>query len=70
MKNHYSDGWHEVKNSSLSFYVEDGKVLRGTTGEGTSYRPVYPYRYSKKQDCYIIVTPTAYKGVLSTLTWK
>ena len=61
MKNHYSDGWHEVKNSSLSFYVEDGKVLRGTTGEGTSYRPVYPY---------IKATPTAYKGVLSTLTWK
>ena len=70
MKNYYSDGWHDVKNSSLSFYVEDGKVLRGTAGEGASCRSVYPYRYSKKQDCYIKVTAAAYKGVLSTLTWR
>lgn len=35
------DGWHTVKGYDV--YVEDGKVVRGTAGEGVNYRTVYPY---------------------------
>ncbi|WP_019775962.1 hypothetical protein [Streptococcus sobrinus] len=33
--------WHKLKGYEVM--VEDGKVVRGTTGEGVSYRAVYPY---------------------------
>ena len=46
-RNKYKDGWHEVKAEKLSIYVENGKLIRGTIGEGANCRTVYPYRYDK-----------------------
>lgn len=42
MKKAIADGWH--KWGTYDLYVEGGRVLRGTTGEGASYRTVYPYK--------------------------
>ena len=49
---YYKDGWHQAKNSTLNFYVENGYVIRGTMGENIDYKPVYPYYYNKKLKCY------------------
>ena len=38
------DGWHKVYGEDV--YIEDGKVLRGTTGHGFTYRTTYPYRWT------------------------
>lgn len=38
------DGWHKVYGEDV--YVENGRVLRGTTGSGPAYRPTYPYRWT------------------------
>ena len=69
MSNYYKDGWHDVKGTTLSFYVEGGELLRGTTGTGVDYKPVFPYRYDKELGCYVIVRPKAYRGVLNTVSW-
>ena len=69
MSGYYSDGWHDVKGTTLSFYVEGGKLLRGTKGTGVDHKPVYPYRYDKKLGFYVIVSPSAYRGVLNTISW-
>lgn len=34
----FADGWHE--KGKLSFYVEDGRLVRGTWGDE---KTVYPY---------------------------
>lgn len=39
------DGWHIV--CGYSVYVEDGKILRGTSGKGNSMTTTYPYRRSR-----------------------
>lgn len=39
------DGWHKIKGYDV--YIENGYVLRGTLGEGSSYRPAYVYRACK-----------------------
>ena len=69
-RNKYKDGWHEVKAEKLSIYVENGKLIRGTIGEGANCRTVYPYRYDKKQKCYVRVEPSARYRVLDTVSWK
>lgn len=66
---YYKDGWHQAKNSTLNFYVENGYVIRGTMGENIDYKPVYPYYYNKKLKCYEKITPKAYYGVLNKITW-
>ncbi|WP_019789873.1 hypothetical protein [Streptococcus sobrinus] len=33
--------WHKI--NEFEVYVEGGKVTRGTVGDGTAYRTVYPY---------------------------
>ena len=42
------DGWHVVAGEDV--YVENNKVVRGTTGTGLYIRPVYPYRYDRKYE--------------------
>lgn len=37
------DGWHSI--SGYDVFIENGKVMRGTLGSGTNYRPVYPYKH-------------------------
>lgn len=41
------DGWHIIKGYDV--YIEDGRIMRGTTGRGTTtYRAVYPYKYKRE----------------------
>ena len=60
----YADGWHE--KGTLSFYVEDGRLIRGVR-DGV---PVYPYQYDKKYDHHTNVSgiPARY-GVLAKVSW-
>ena len=45
------DGWHTI--CGYSVYVEDGKVRRGTTGEGCNMQPTSPYRWlGKPHNCF------------------
>ena len=69
-RNIYKDGWHDAKNEKLSFYVENGRLIRGTIGEGANCRTIYPYRYDKRQKCYVRVEPRARYSVLDTVSWK
>jgi hypothetical protein len=69
-RNIYRDGWHDAKEEGLSFYVENGRLKRGTIGEGVNCRTVYPYRYDKRQKCYVRVEPSARYSVLDTVSWK
>lgn len=61
----YADGWHE--KDSLSFFVEEGRLLRGVRGGVT----VWPYQYDKKYDHYTNVSgiPARY-GVLRKVIWR
>lgn len=45
------DGWHTILGYEV--YVENNKVLRGTLGEGVTYRPAYPYRWDRTSNCWI-----------------
>jgi hypothetical protein len=40
------DGWHTVKGFEV--YVEDGHIIRGTSGEGVNYKTTYPYRSARE----------------------
>lgn len=61
----YTDGWHD--RGSFSFYVEDGRLIRGMSYYGS---PMYPYRYSPKYDRLDNVSGVpAYYGVLKTVCW-
>lgn len=59
------DGWHTILGYDV--YTEDNKVLRGTLGDGVTYRPAYPYKWNKRYRCWIkttgINTSTFCKGV-------
>lgn len=48
------DGWHIILGYDV--YIENNKVLRGTLGEGITYRPAYPYKWDKKCRCWIKVS--------------
>lgn len=63
-KGFYADGWHE--NEKLSFFVENGCLIRGVYDGVT----VWPYRYDKKYDHYTNVSgiPARY-GVLAKISW-
>ena len=39
------DGWHNILGYNV--YIENNKVLRGTLGEGSTYRTAYPYKWDK-----------------------
>ena len=43
------DGWHRVYGHDV--YVEDGRVLRGTTVDGQN--TTYPYRWNR--NCFVNV---------------
>lgn len=45
------DGWHTILGYDV--YVENNKVLRGTLGEGSTYRTAYPYKWNKTHRCWI-----------------
>lgn len=45
------DGWHIILGYDV--YIENNKVLRGTLGEGITYRPAYPYKWDKRNRCWI-----------------
>lgn len=47
----YEDGWTTINGQDV--LIENGLIVRGTTGEGTSYRPVYPYKYNKSLDSWV-----------------
>lgn len=59
------DGWHKILDYDV--YVENNKVLRGTLGEGVTYRPAYPYKWDKRYRAWIknigVNTSTFHKGV-------
>lgn len=63
-KGFYADGWHE--KDGISFFVENGCLIRGVCGGVT----VWPYRYDKKYDHHTNVSgiPARY-GVLKTVSW-
>lgn len=39
------DGWHTIYGYDV--LVMNGCIIRGTLGEGTTYRPAYPYKHFK-----------------------
>lgn len=45
------DGWHIILGYDV--YIENNKVLRGTLGEGSTYRTTYPYKWDKTHRCWI-----------------
>lgn len=45
------NGWHKILGYDV--YIEDNKVLRGTLGEGSTYRTAYPYKWDKTHRCWI-----------------
>lgn len=45
------DGWNEMEGYDV--YVEDGRVNRGTIGDGVSYRAAYPYKYDVDMKCFV-----------------
>lgn len=64
------DGWHVV--SGYNVYVENGKVLRGTLGEGITLRPAYIYRASRYGgwDKEEAVTVGAFRSAVNRGTMK
>lgn len=46
------EGWNEVQGIMINIFVEEGKVVRGTAGDGVHYHTVYPYRYSSTENAY------------------
>lgn len=65
------DGWHTI--AGFNVYVEDGKIRRGTVGEGTDYRTAWPYRWNGAgwTNCAGI-TPAAFRAGVrrGTVTMK
>lgn len=57
-----SDGWHNI--AGYSVWVEDGLIRRGTLGEGVTYRPAWPYRWSKECRAWVkeVLTPDAFRA--------
>lgn len=45
------DGWHNILGYDV--YIKNNKVLRGTLGEGSTYRTAYPYKWDKTHRCWI-----------------
>lgn len=45
------DGWHTILGYDV--YVENNRILRGTLGEGSTYRTAYPYKWDKTHRCWI-----------------
>ena len=45
------NGWHKILGYDV--YIENNKVLRGTLGEGSTYRTAYPYKWDKTHRCWI-----------------
>ena len=58
------DGWHRI--AGYNVLVENGKIIRGTLGEGTSnYRAAWPYRLDTKNLCWnncAGITPAAFRA--------
>ncbi len=48
------NGWHKILGYDV--YIEDNKVLRGTLGDGVTYRSVNPYKWNKRYRCWIKTT--------------
>ena len=46
----YQDGWHKI--AGYTIYVESGRVMRGVRGPAWSPVPSYPYRWSRKLNCW------------------
>ena len=67
---YYKNGWHQAKNSTLNFYVENWCIIRDNIEKNIDYKPVYPYYYNKKLKYYEKITPKAYNGVLNHIIWK
>lgn len=50
--NIYKDGWHTA-TGTFSFYVENGKLIKGLRyGDPFGPKLIYPYKWSKKLNCY------------------
>ena len=58
-----NEGWNDVAGTTLSIYVEDGRVKRGTEGI-ENYHTVYPYQFEKKENAYINISGIKVKDFL------
>ena len=58
------EGWNERENTALCILVEDGKVKRGTYGEGVTLRPAYMYTWSKNENAYTKINELSVKEYL------
>lgn len=70
-RNNYKDGWHTV-TETLSFYVENGKMIKGLSYDNP-FEPklVYPYKWIERLNCYDNVTGmTARYGCLKNIIWR
>lgn len=70
-RNIYKDGWHTA-SETLSFYVENGKMIKGLSyGDPFGPKLVYPYKWSKRLNCYDkMVGITARYGCWKNVTWR
>ena len=69
--NIYKDGWHTA-TESFSFYVENGKLIKGLRyGDPFGPKIIYPYKWSKRLNCYDNVSGiTARYGCWKNVTWR
>lgn len=70
-RNIYKDGWHTA-SETLSFYVENGRLIKGLNYDD-SFGPklVYPYKWIERLNCYDNVSGTsAHYGCLKNITWR
>nr|UVY52691.1 MAG: hypothetical protein [Bacteriophage sp.] len=70
-RNTYKDGWHKA-TETLSFYVENGKLIKGLRcGDPFGPKLVYPYKGSKRLNCYDNMAGiTARYGCWKNVTWR
>lgn len=49
------DGWHTI--CGWRVFVDDDRVIMGTSGTDLKQKPIYPYRYSKTENCWVNAAP-------------
>lgn len=66
-RNIYKDGWHTA-SETLSFYVENGRLIKGLT---YGSKLVYPYKWRTRLNCYDNVSGiTARYGCWKDVNWR
>lgn len=51
------DGWHTI--CGWRVLVDNNRIAMGTSGTDIKQKPIYPYRWSKTENCWVNIAPVS-----------